>query len=445
MQWIVQRIDGQVFRPGMRLPSIRALARQRGVSPFTIAEAYARLVTHGRIQSRRGSGFYVCRAAVETRVAGAHPNAAIDLRWLLQHMLGNTSAQGPGLGVLPGEWLDGAPIGAALRSLGRQGPRRWLDSGALHGFEPLRAALQRRLATRDILAHADQIVLTTGITHALNLVLRSLVEPGASVLVFDPCWFGALGVLSAHGARVIGIPCTREGPDLACLERLLREERPRLLLASSAAHNPTGLSLSKTVATRIVALAAQFDVPIFEDDAYADLCTTPVTRLAALDGLHGVIHAGSFSKTLASNIRVGFVACDVALARSLADTKILTGFTTPELNERLVHTLLVENRYERHVQGLRERLLACRTKARAFLQRHGVDIFAAHGDGLFLWADMHTDTNVLATIWREQGLLLAPGSLFSPSQAPTTWMRFNVTTPLDERMTRMMQAAAHPV
>jgi DNA-binding transcriptional MocR family regulator len=115
------------------------------------------------------------------------------------------------------------------------------------------------------------------------------------------------------------------------------------------------------------------------------------------------------------------------------------------LNERLVHTLLVENRYERHVQGLRERLLACRTKARAFLQRHGVDIFAAHGDGLFLWADMHTDTNVLATIWREQGLLLAPGSLFSPSQAPTTWMRFNVTTPLDERVTRMMQAAAHPV
>ena len=177
VQWALGRIQGQVFRPGMRLPSVRALARERGVSPFTVVEAYERLVASGYLQARPGSGFYVRPRGDEARPSPGDQRPGIDLGWLLHHMLSGDSDQGPGLGVLPAAWLDGAQLGTAVRALGRQGVGQWLRAGEPRGFEPLRSVLQQRLAGLDVVAHPDQIVLTTGITHALDLVLRTVVAP----------------------------------------------------------------------------------------------------------------------------------------------------------------------------------------------------------------------------------------------------------------------------
>ncbi|HEY8681831.1 MAG TPA: PLP-dependent aminotransferase family protein [Rhodanobacter sp.] len=428
VQWAINQIHGQVYRAGMRLPSIRALAAQRGVSPFTIVEAYARLVARGYLEARKGSGFYACARPVQGSWQAAAGTSRIDLQWLMRNMLADSGAQGPGLGVLPPSWLDAEQLATTLRALGRQGVGRWRESGRPRGFEPLRLVIQQRLAALDIAAHPEQIVLTTGITHALDLVLRSQLDPGDCVLVLEPSWFGALGMLAARGIRTISVPYTTQGPDLATMERLAMEHRPRLLILNSAAQNPTGLSLTQTMVTAMLALAARADLLIFEDDVYADLCRSPITRLAAVDRLDRVIYASSFSKTLAANIRVGYLACRPALAESLVDTKILSGFTTPELNERLVHKLLVEGRYVQHVRALRERLAGCRDATKTLLERAGVDIFGDPVDGMFLWVNLHTDTNALAVACREQGLLVAPGSLFSPLQAASPWMRFNITT-----------------
>ena len=292
--------------------------------------------------------------------------------------------------------------------------------------------IQRRLADLDILAAADQIVLTTGITHALNLVLRVLVRPGDTVLTSDPTWFGALGMLSEHGARIRGIPVGAGGLDIDFLERTVINEHPRLLILSSIGHNPTGLSLPVETARRVLNLVCKHDFWIFEDDVYADLATTPVRRLAAEGGLSRVIHANSFSKTLASNIRVGFMTCEAPIAQRLSEIKLLAGFTTPELNERLVHKLLVEGHYTSHVARLRGRLTTHRARMRRFLASENIEILGENGDGLFLWINMQTDTNVLAEACSKQGLLLAPGSLFSPRQQASTWMRINVTASLDD-------------
>ena len=128
-QWARIRIDAQVFRPGMRLPSIRALARQQRVSPFTVVEAYDRLVASGDLEARRGSGFYVRRRA-GPRLPARDQCSPIDLRWLMRHMLDSSSARGPGLGVLPASWLDGVQLGAALRS---RAARTSPPSNAWHG------------------------------------------------------------------------------------------------------------------------------------------------------------------------------------------------------------------------------------------------------------------------------------------------------------------------
>jgi DNA-binding transcriptional MocR family regulator len=441
VEWVLNRIHGQVFRSGMRLPSIRALARELGVSPFTASESYEHLVTAGYIEARRGSGFYV-RQRQSRDVAFEPPRATtVDHRWLLRHMLeGNSSSQGPGSGVLPAEWLDGARIGAALRALGRQGSGNWLKNSEPRGFQPLRQVLQGRLARLDIVAHEEQIVMTSGVTHALDLVVRTLVAPGETVLTFDPCWFGTHGVLARHAVNVVGVPLTPTGPDLERLETLAAEYQPKLLVMSTAAPNPTGVSMSQETIRRILAISHQHGFHIVEDDVYADLCDTSLPRIATSDGLEQVIYGGSFSKTLASNVRVGFIACRAELAEALSDTKILSASTTPEMNERLVHQLLSTRQYDQHARVLREQLAAARDAAMTMLKEHEIEVFGESHDGLFAWINMRGDTNQLAVQWREQGLLLAPGGLFSPSQTPSQWMRFNVTSPLDGRVVELLQS-----
>jgi DNA-binding transcriptional MocR family regulator len=270
-------------------------------------------------------------------------------------------------------------------------------------------------------------------------VLRRFVGPGEAVLVVEPCWFGVLGLLAAHDVRIVTAPCRPDGPDLDAVERLMGEARPRLMVLSATAHNPTGFSLSREAATRLVALARAHDVLVFEDDVYSDLGAPGAPRLSAIDGLTRSFYAGSFSKTLASNLRVGFVAAAPDRAAALVEGKILSGFTTPEINVRLVYKLLVEARYPRHVARLRARL--AESRARLVARLAGFPIFGAPASGMFLWVDMGCDTHELAVRARDRGVLLAPGGLFAADQRPSPWMRINAATPLDAAFEEVLAMA----
>ncbi|MDR5778912.1 PLP-dependent aminotransferase family protein [Caballeronia sp. LZ065] len=440
VQWGRRRIDERVFRPGMRMPSIRKLALDKGVSRFTVVEAYERLVAHGYLDSRRGSGFYVRERAAPSLVArGEAPAAAsereplqntIDVVWLLRNMLHTSSPEkGPGLGYLPGRWLDGELITNALRALSRLSGAHMLGFGTPQGFLPLRQQLQTRLEELEIGASAArQIVLTSGITQAIDLIARLYVKPGDAVIVGDPAWFQMFGRFASQGARLVGMPYTPDGPDLDALETLVATWRPKMLIINSVLQNPTGTSLTAAQAYRILQLAQEYDFIVVEDDVYGDLCPTnfPATRLASLDQLKRVIFLGSFSKTLAANLRVGYIAAAPDVAKALADQKMLVGMTSPELNERVVYKILTEGHYRRHVERLRTRLDGVRDKTARMLEKTGLRLFSTPSAGMFLWADAGVDSDGLAAAGHEAGFLLTPGSLFSPQQSPTTWMRFNV-------------------
>lgn len=436
VQWARRRIDERVFRPGMRMPSIRKLALDKSVSRFTVVEAYERLVAQGYLDSRRGSGFYVRERAPGQQPVGASGGAraqpvhnTIDVVWLLRNMLHTVSPEkGPGLGYLPSRWLDGELITSALRAFGRQSGAQMLGFGSAQGFLPLRQQLQTRLAEFEIGATPDQLVLVSGITQAIDLIARHCVRPGDAVIVGDPAWFQMFGRFASQGAQLVGMPYTPDGPDLDALENLVQMWRPKMLVINSVLHNPTGTSLSAAQAFRILKLAEAYDFLVVEDDVYGDLCppSYPATRLASLDQLRRVIFLGSFSKTLAANLRVGYIACAPELAKALTDQKMLVGMTTPELNERVLYKVLTEGHYRRHVERLRARLDGVRDKTARMLERTGMRLFTMPAAGMFLWADTGVDSDALAAAAHEEGFLLTPGSLFSPQQSPSTWTRFNV-------------------
>lgn len=429
------RIDDRLMRPGLKMPSIRRFASEQNVSRFTVVEAYDRLIARGYLEARPGSGFYVKPRDVQVHLAQARawadaPASRIDVVWLIRNMFRQLPAHDmPGSGVMPQDWLDADLVTSNLRALGRQNGAPLLGYGQAQGYLPLRQQLQLKLAQHDIAASPESIVTTNGATQALDLVAQHFLRPGDTILVEDPGWFLMFGRFALLGARVVGVPRLADGPDLAALESLAATFRPRLFVMSSILHNPTGTSTTAARAHGLLQLAEKYDFRIVEDDVYADLAPSggvAGTRVATLDQLRRVVYIGGFSKTLAANLRVGFIACDEALARDLTDLKMLVGLTSPELGERLVYRILSEGGYRRHLERLRTRIAHARERSTAILERLGCRRFDGHADGMFLWADTGVDTMALAQTLLDAGYLTAPGSLFSPSQQSGSWMRFNV-------------------
>lgn len=425
------RIDDRVLRAGARLPPIRQLAEQCGVSRFTVVEAYDRLVALGHLQSRRGSGFYVTARPLPARPArsGEALERAIDAAWLMREI----AQEGPdrilaGAGSLPADWLDGAGVLRALRTLSRRSDVRPVSYGSAQGYAPLRGQLQVRLAEIGIGATPEQIVLTYGVHQALDMVCRYFLKPGDCVLVDDPGYWNLFGNLRLYGVALLGVPRTPEGPDVNALEELLGHHQPRLFFTQSVLHNPTGCNLSPATAFRVLQLAEKHDFMVVEDDIYGDLAPDAATRLASLDQLSRVIYTGSFSKTISGNLRVGFLACRPDLAQLLTDVKIVSMMSSPELAEQLIHQLLTDGHYRKLVDRLKGRLADATGRTLRLLERAGLQPEPEPAGGPFVWARVPglADSAELARRAARENILLAPGNVFRPQNQPSGFLRFNV-------------------
>lgn len=444
-QRFADRIAQRLLAPGARLPSVRECARRHGVSPTTVVAAYDLLQAQGLAEARPQRGFFV-REGGATEARGHAPArpparpAPVDATALIRSMF---EAQGglpaPGMGTLPEEWLDAGLLQRALRrATAPAAAAGWLRYGDPAGDPGLRAALSRRLADLGIPAPPAQIVTTIGATHALDLVSRTLLQPGDAVLVDEPGWAVEYARLTRLGMRLLPVPRRADGPDLAVMEALLQAHRPRLYVTVSVLHNPTGASLGAAAAHRVLRLAEQHGLTIVEDDTYAFLAPPHAPRLAQLDGLQRTVHVSGFSKILTPQWRIGFVAAPPALAERLVDTKLLSTLTTAAPLEQALAWCLDQGLLRRHAERVAARLDAARTRTERLAREAGCR-FVTPPQGLFGWVDTGVDTDRLARRLLDEGWLIAPGSLFHARPRPTTLMRVNFATAQDARFWRRLK------
>ncbi|MEO7150937.1 MAG: PLP-dependent aminotransferase family protein [Burkholderiaceae bacterium] len=438
-----QRIEQRLLAPGARLPSVREGARRHGVSTHTVVAAYDQLQALGLVEARRQRGHFVRAAAGPaatprraTRPADARPMPLpVDATTLIRGMFQPPGAVPmPSLGTLPVEWLDVPLLASALRRVGGAAAmaETTLRYGEPAGELQLREALSVRLAEHDIAAAPQQIVTTLGAIQALDIVTRTLLRPGDSVLVDEPGWSIEYARLAALGMRVLPVPRGPDGADLDVMRRLIEAHRPRLYVTVSVLHNPTGASLTPPAAHRLLQLAHAHDVVIVEDDTYAFLAPPHLPRLCALDGLERTIYIGGFSKILAPGWRVGYMALPPALVDRMVDTKLLTSLTTPALTERAVAYCLASGQLRRHAERVVHKLDAARTRTVKLALAHDCR-FEAEPRGLFGWVDVGVDTQRLARNMLERGWLIAPGALFHAVPRPSRLMRINFASTHDPR------------
>lgn len=435
---LAAQIDRGHLTPGTRLASVRSAATEYGVSKNTLIEAYDRLVSQGYLEAKRGSGFFVSlpRPKASPATRPAHVSEAIDLVSLLREQLNQRYEVRVGDGRPPATWMEASELGRHLKLSTRASEHIEHGYGEPQGYAPLRELIAGRLIERSIHVGAEQVLLTFGANHALDLIIRHFVEPGETVLVDSPGYYPLFGKLRLARANVIGVRRTAEGPDAEDLEAKATQFRPRLFFTQTLAHNPTGTSMSPAAIHRLLGLADRLGITLVEDDPFADLLPPIAPRLATLDQLSRVIYVGTFSKTLSASLRTGYIAASASLVRSLTDVKMLTVVNSSGFVERLIHDVMANGHYRHHLNRLRERVTRASSQAIADLQRIGLAGFAPPAGGYYLWCPLPAgiDDVALAKQAAEQGIFLAPSSIFSLDRTEhRPSLRINVAYASDPR------------
>lgn len=433
-----QLIAGKALKPGAKLPSIRAFAASHQVSVFTVVEAYDRLVAQGWLVSRANAGFFVKPRPGDATAGGEAPRTDLrfDARWYLKQIFENRNLPlKAGCGWMPHDWLFDDGVRKSLRHLATDGAELG-GYGLPHGHMALRMLIAESLAEHQIAVTADNVLLTQGSSQALDLAARRVVKPGDVVLVDDPGYPNLMFMLRFLGARLVGVPRTPGGYDLAALESLLVEHRPRAFFTQPRLQSPTNSVAPLAQLFRVLQLTEAHDVVLVENDICADLDPQARPSLASLDQLRRVVYVGSYSKTISPNLRVGYVVASPDVLDDLAQLKMVSGLTSSDLTERIVFGALTEGRWRKHLKALRDRLADAHGTVAHRLVELGFELFHEPKAGMYLWA-RHPDLTDSAELSRQavpEGIMLGPGQLFLVEPRPTGWLRFNVAFSDDERL-----------
>lgn len=442
---LTKQIEGGLLKAGDRLPSIREYAEGNNYSKNTVISAFDLLTAAGLIEPRRGAGFFVTHNVRAQAGDDDVPtlDRAMDIVWLMREQLqSKPDFLNLGEGFPPVAWLEETRLDQFHQRVVRTGVGSLFRYGSRYGYLPLRQHLQHKLAGYEIDAAPTQIVLTHGANQAMDLVLRYFVRPGDTVLVDDPGYYTLFGKIKLSGANMVGVPRMVDGPDIGALEELLKTHRPKLFFTQSVGHNPTATDTSAAKAHRILQLAETYDLIVVENDALADLKPRSMTRISTLDQLRRTIYIGSFAKSVSAALRIGFLACDPALASDLADVKMLTHVSSSEYCERTLEAILTDGHFLRHTNHMQQRLRRATEAGIETLTRLGAHIFKASEQSLYLWAALpgHEDSIAFAKAMIEQGVILAPGTVFSPNpEKASPFCRYNVAYLSDSRFVKALE------
>lgn len=443
-EWINERIDSQIYTVGQRIPSVRKLAEQLGVSAFTVSQAYERLVVDGCIQARRGAGYFVVPSRATPVLDERYSDDKnINVAWLMQHLFSQTVyKESSGKGTLPNKWLRYPRLSTVTRQVASTAHQFAYQQANTQGYSPLRERYGMLLQNFGIQVSVNELITSDGVSSSMTLVTRYLLKAGDAVVVDNPCWFWLLANLQVQGVRVFGVNRDENGPDIAQLQHLFSNEKVKLYVTNSVFHNPTGYTVSPSRAYQVLNLLHEYDAYLLEDDIYGWFDhDAPALRYAALDRTR-VFYTTGVSKMLGMDWRQGIICPPSHYFEGVLHYKMLTQMNNSVNVERSVHALLTDVAFRKHLQGVQQKLWLAHASLQTLLPRYGLTYPEGAKGGFFLWLDTHCDSAELALRAKKAGYLIAPGQLFSPRQTPSTRIRFNVARTSEDFLTWLQMQRA---
>jgi 2-aminoadipate transaminase len=318
-----------------------------------------------------------------------------------------------------------------------------LDYGEVEGYRPLRELIAEGMAARGMSVDPDEIMITNGSQQGIDMVARLMLDPGDVVVLEGPAYIGAMQTFDAYEVEYLVAPVDDDGLDVAALERLLDQTgaKPKLIYTVPTFQNPTGITMTLTRRLELLELARERGILILEDDPYGEIYfdEPPVAALRALDP--SVVYLGTFSKTIAPGIRVGWTVAPRRLLEPLLMAKEASDIHTDRVITRTVY-LAADGFLDDHIATLRDLYRLRRDALLDGLDRHlpkdlGVE-WSCPGGGFFVWVRLPADRDAddLLPIAAKHGVAYLPGSWFYPSgQKDHTGLRLSFSSLPVDRIT----------
>lgn len=441
---IQQRIRSGALPPQTRLPTVRQLAQQLGVTRLTVHSAYAELQAGGWVEATVGRGTFVAERIEDLL---APPESQLGREVTPAGMMADIlrMTQIPGLAALAkaDPALEYFPLRnwqrASELALESGGPRIMSYTTA-QGDLSLRSTLAEVVRERGLSAGPDEIMVTAGVTNGMALITDQLARPGDCVLVEQPTYLGMLSVLAMRGIRAIGLPVDDEGLVVEAVEAALRKERPAYLYTIPTFQNPSGVSMSPARRAALLDLAERHGLTIVEDDIYGRLAYegAPMPALKASDRSGQVIYLSSFSKSLMPGLRIGYVVAAPELIGKLVYRRQAQDICSPPLSQRALAIFIEQGWWHAHIKRMLPRYRERRDALLHALERFfpaGVSWTRPRG-GFSCWVSLPADSSVADLYMRaiSRGVAFTPGAVFSPTPEPRPHLRLCFSAESPERL-----------
>lgn len=464
-----QMIRHGALNIGDRLPPNRELAQTLGVNRSTVSTAYDELLADGLIAARVGSGTYVAavplgasdasQRAQPGTVTPAPPRLA-PLNWeavlpelKVNEFLASRDTQRRQESLVFTHALPAAelfPLDDFRRSVERvlrRDGRVLLQYGASGGYEALQQYLLQQMALVGIRAEPAELLLTSGCQQGLDLLRQTLLQPGDEVIVENPTYPGALSLFCQRQYNCIGVPVGAQGLKLDALEEVLQRRQPKLIYVVPTFHNPTGVTMDLAARRRLIELAAQYRVPIVEDEIYRDLRYegAALPSLKALDPYGVVIYLNSFSKVSFPGLRVGWMVAPRLLIEHLQALRQRTDLHGNLLAQAALADFARQGLLNKHLQRCRRNYVQRRDALWASLDKHfpSGSSWTEPAGGLAVWVHLPAgvDAEMLLAQAQLQNIHFTPGARFyaSGARANTLRLAFTMVTAaqIEEGMKRL--------
>jgi 2-aminoadipate transaminase len=318
---------------------------------------------------------------------------------------------------------------AACAKVLKEDGRAALQYAASEGYAPLREWVAASLPWA---VDPAQVLITTGSQQALDLIAKILIDSGSRVLVETPTYLGALQAFTPMEPDFVSVASDDEGIDLADLTA--KADGARFLYVLPNFQNPTGRSMTEARRAALSAEAARLGLPLVEDNPYGDLWfdTPPPLPLTARNP-DGCLYMGSFSKTLAPGLRLGFLVAPKAIYPKLLQAKQAADLHTPSFNQRIAHEVLKGGFLDQHVPTIRALYKSQRDAMLSALNTHlagtGVTWNSPDG-GMFLWLQLPAGMDAVALLPAavERNVAYVPGAAFYSGAAEQNTLRLSFVT-----------------
>ena len=450
---LASQIKLQLLKTGDKLPSVRALSQEQGISLSTAYKAYVQLEIKGMIEARPKSGYYVRytparsfdqqkqeKQTKETKKLTLDEMISLVYRNYTNESIIRLSRAAPALSLVPQAKLNKSMIEAIRRS-----PDSCINYDSIQGNENLRKQIARFAFSWGGNVSADDVITTQGCMEALGFCLRAVTKPGDAVAIESPTYFGIFTTIQSLGLKIVEIPADPvAGLDLDYLEQAIIEKQIKACLFVPSYSNPLGYCMTDERKKEMVDLLARHELPLIEDDIYGEIYfgkTRPRT-CKSFDKKGLVMFCSSVSKSLAPGYRVGW-CIPGKYKEQIITLKLMHALSSAAPTQAAIAHFLETGRYDLHMRNLRRALhTQCMRYTQAIVEYFPQDIKVSRPDGGYgLWVELNK--NVDAFELYEQALafniVISPGQIFSTDSRFTNFIRISFGIPFSDEIDRCLK------